>query len=187
MQTLDALFLDRDGVINEETNYLHDPKDLRLIPGSAQAIRSFNERDIPVIVVTNQAGVARGYYPESQIKILHEALSALLRREGAHVDHQYYCPHHPEGKGEYGKVCDCRKPMPGLLHHAAKRFSVDLSRSALIGDKASDIGAAEAVGAKSVLVLTGHGEREWNNWSEKFQPSHVAKDLLEASGWLLRE
>ena len=181
---LDAVFLDRDGVINEEVNYLIHPKDLRLIPGAARAVRSFNERSIPVIVVTNQAGVARGYYKESQITPLHEELSRLLGKEGAHVDRYYYCPHHPDGKGEYKKICDCRKPMPGLLLQAAKEMGLDLTRCAIVGDKASDIGAGHAVGAKSVLVMTGYGEKEWKTWKEDFKPTHVAKDLLTASAWL---
>jgi D-glycero-D-manno-heptose 1,7-bisphosphate phosphatase len=183
----DAIFLDRDGVVNKETNYLSDPDQLVLVPGSAEAVRLFNELNIPVVVVTNQAGVARGLYKEAQVEVLHQALSALLAKGGAHVDRYYYCPHHPEGEGEYRKVCECRKPQPGLLRLAAKEMNLDLSRCALVGDKASDIGAAVACDlAQAVLVLTGHGTKEWDAWSEAFRPSYVASDLLEASKWLLR-
>ncbi|OGG67156.1 hypothetical protein A3C21_04310 [Candidatus Kaiserbacteria bacterium RIFCSPHIGHO2_02_FULL_59_21] len=182
---MDAIFLDRDGVLNEEIGYASDPKDLRLITGATAAIRVFNERSIPVVVVSNQSGIARGYHTETDTKRFNAALSKALQKEGAYVDGWYYCPHHPDGKGEYAKVCDCRKPMPGLLRRAADEMSLDLSRSVVIGDKASDIAAGIAVGCQTVLVLTGHGANEWAVWREDFQPSHVAPDLARATEWLL--
>lgn len=184
---IDAVFLDRDGVINDEIEYLHDPKDLRLISGSASAIRLLNERKIPVIVVTNQAGVARGYYPESQIATLHHALEGMLESEGAHIDRFYYCPHHPEGQGTYSLDCDCRKPKPGLLLRAAREMNIDLRRSVMVGDKASDLAAGFSVGCKTILVLTGYGPKEKSSWNETFQPSFVAPDLFGAVEWLLRD
>ncbi|MDO8561318.1 MAG: HAD family hydrolase [bacterium] len=182
---VEAVFLDRDGVINEEVEYLHDPKDLRLIPGVAGAIRVLNEHSIPVIVITNQAGVARGYYPESQIEVLHSALGKMLETEGAHIDRFYYCPHHPEGKGEYRKVCDCRKPQPGLLHQAAKDMGLNLKNCVLVGDKASDIGAGATAGCRTILVMTGYGKKEWASWKEDFKPTYAASDLQNAVGRLL--
>ena len=182
----DAVFLDRDGVINEDFGYLHDHKDLRLIPGSASAIHRFNELSIPVIVVSNQAGVARGYFSESHIGIFHDALSQELKKDNSHIDRFYYCPHHPsEGKGKYALVCDCRKPMPGLLLQAGKDMNLDLEKCVLIGDKASDIGAGVAAGCQTILVMTGYGANEWETWHESFKPSHVAQNLLDASTWLL--
>ncbi|MBI5456408.1 D-glycero-beta-D-manno-heptose 1,7-bisphosphate 7-phosphatase [Candidatus Kaiserbacteria bacterium] len=187
MNTIDVVFLDRDGVINEEVEYLHDPKDLVLIPGVVRAVRLLNERHIPVVVITNQAGVARGYYPESQIHVLHTALSKELEKEGAHIDRYYHCPHHPEhGKNEYLVDCDCRKPKPGLLHRAAKDMHLDLRRCALVGDKVSDIAAGVSVGCTTILVKTGYGDKEWKTWKEDFKPSYVAADILDATEWILR-
>lgn len=181
MGDVEAVFLDRDGVINEDIGYVIDPNDLRLIPGSANAIRRINERSIRVLVATNQAGVARGYFPESHVVRFNEALSRGLEKEGAHIDKFYYCPHHPTaGRGIYKTVCDCRKPMPGLLHQAAKDFSLDLKKCVIIGDKASDVGAGVSAGCRTILVMTGYGEQERISWKESFQPDLIARDLAHA-------
>ena len=154
----EAVFLDRDGTIIEEVNYLASPEQVRLIPGAADAVRAFNEAGVLVVVVTNQAGVARGYFPESRVAEVHEHLSALLAEHGAHIDAYYHCPHHPtEGVGEYRVACDCRKPKPGLLLTAARELDIDLSRSWMIGDKACDAEAGAAAGCRTLLVRTGHG------------------------------
>ena len=183
---MQAVFLDRDGVINEEFGYLHDPKDLLLIPGAASAIHILNERKIPVIVVSNQSGVARGYFPESHAAEFNEALSRELKKDGAHIDKFYDCPHHPTaGRGTYKMTCDCRKPKPGLLLRAAKDFNLNIKDCVLIGDKASDIGAGVAAECRTVLVKTGYGEKEWSLWNKDFKPSHVAADLSDAVEWLL--
>lgn len=184
--SIEGVFLDRDGVINEEVNYLSDPKDMRLIEGAPAAIRRLNEQKIPVIVITNQAGVARGYYAESQVEVLHEALAKELARSGAHIDRFYYCPHHLGGQGEHAIDCDCRKPRAGMLKKAAEDFHLNLSKCALVGDKATDIEAGAAVGCRTVLVQTGYGAKEWSSWNQSFQPSYVAPDLLAAVDWLLR-
>lgn len=186
MATVNAVFLDRDGVINEEVEYLSDPKHLRLIPGAENAIRRLNGQKIPVIVITNQAGVARGYYEESEITALHEAMSEMLKKNGARIDRFYYCPHHPTaGKGKYKIVCDCRKPMPGLLRQAAKDMSLTLKNCVMVGDTASDMAAGFAAGCRTILVLTGYGSKEISAWKESFQPSFVAPDLQGAVEWLL--
>ena len=186
MVRADAVFLDRDGTINEEVNYASNPKDLRLVPGAARAIRSLNERGIPVVVITNQGGIARGYHTEADVETFHKALSKELKKDGAHIDKFYFCPHHPAGKGEYGIECACRKPQPELLHRAAHDLGLDLTTCVMIGDKSTDIGAAEAVGADSVLVMTGHGQGEWEAWKESFKPTHTAKDIAEAVKWILK-
>lgn len=186
MSTTEAVFLDRDGVINEEVEYASDPKDLHIIHGAPQAIRRLNEKKIPVIVVTNQAGVARGYFSEAHVKVFHDALSEELKKEGAHIDRFYYCPHHPTaGRGKYKIVCDCRKPMPGLLHQAAKDLSLNLKNCVMVGDKASDLAAGFTAGCKTILTLTGYGSKEISTWKESFQPSFVAPDLPGAVKWLL--
>lgn len=146
----DAVFLDRDGTIIEEVNYLARPEQVRLLPGAAEAIRAWNATGVLVIVVTNQAGVARGYFPESRVGEVHSHLDALLAAHGAKVDAYYYCPHGPNDG------CECRKPLPGMLHLAAREHDVDLSRAWVIGDKVSDSDAGRAAGCRAVLVRTGH-------------------------------
>lgn len=148
-----AMFLDRDGVIIENAHYLARIEDIRLIPGSAASIRRLNQAHIPVVVITNQSGVARGYFPESFVCDTHVYLNELLAAEGARVDGWYYCPHHPE----HGFDCDCRKPKPGMLQTAAEDKNLDLSRSWLVGDNLTDIEAGAAAGCRTILVRTGHG------------------------------
>ncbi len=181
-----AVFLDRDGVINEEVEYLSSPDRLKLIPGAAQAIQLLNEMGIPTIVVTNQAGVARGYFPEAQVQVIHRALSDLLAAYSAVVDRYYYCPHHPsEGKGAYRVECNCRKPKPGMLLQASEDFDLDLTRCYVVGDNVLDIEAGQQVGAQSILVLTGYGEALWRSWSAPLMPDHVALDLNDAVKWIV--
>lgn len=181
-----AVFLDRDGVINEEVQYLSEPARLRLIPGAARAIQRLNRRSIAVVVVTNQAGVARGLYPESQIDVLHHALAELLSREGARIDRFYYCPHHPaEGLPPYRLECACRKPQPGMLLQAAIDLELDLAHCWIVGDKASDLIVGEHTGCQAILVETGYGRQTWSEWSESFQPCYVAHDLADAVEWIL--
>lgn len=148
-----AVFLDRDGTINVEVNYLHRITDLELIDGVAAAIRALNEAGLPVIVVTNQAGIARGYYDVCAVHALHAHLGAILAQQGARIDAFYFCPHHPDYSGR----CACRKPEPGMLRQAAADYQIDLARSWFVGDSAADLGAARAVGCRAVLVRTGYG------------------------------
>jgi D-glycero-D-manno-heptose 1,7-bisphosphate phosphatase len=183
-----AVFIDRDGTLTEEVGYVNHPKRLRLLPRSAEAIRRLNDAGLAAIVVTNQAGVARGYFSEDVLGAVNAALVAQLKGEGARLDGVYVCPHHPtEGAPPYRMVCECRKPRPGLLLRAAADHGLDLSRSALVGDKPSDLLAAQAVGARSVLVLTGYGLGEWEYRRGTFpvEPDHVAEDLLDAVDWVI--
>jgi D-glycero-D-manno-heptose 1,7-bisphosphate phosphatase len=154
-----AVFLDRDGVLIEDVHYLAHPDQVQLIPGSAQAISQLNTRGVPVIVVTNQAGVARGYFPESRVAEVHGRIDELLAAAGARIDRYYYCPHHPTaGSGSYRVACECRKPRPGMLHRAAMDLKIDLARSYLVGDKISDLEAAMHAGCCPMLVRTGDGD-----------------------------
>ncbi|KAF0215604.1 MAG: D-glycero-D-manno-heptose 1 7-bisphosphate [Geobacteraceae bacterium] len=140
-----AVFLDRDGTVNVEKEYLYLPEDFEFIPGAPQAIRLLKDAGFCVIVVTNQSGVARGYYDEAAVSSLHRHMDAELAKFGAKVDAYYFCPHHPQhGIGEYRKECDCRKPLPGMLLQAAAEFAVDLTRSYIIGDKPADVEAGLA-------------------------------------------
>jgi D-glycero-D-manno-heptose 1,7-bisphosphate phosphatase len=155
-----AVFIDRDGTINEEKEYLYRTDEFAFIPGAPEAIRLLNEAGFLVIVVTNQSGVARGYYSEEDVLQLHRFISAQLDQHGARVDAWYYCPHHPSGRGSYALPCRCRKPQPGMLLEAAGRVDIDLEASIMIGDKLVDMEAGAAVGCRTLLVRTGYGSEE---------------------------
>lgn len=179
-----AVFMDRDGTITEEMGYLKDSKKLRLIPRSGEAIRLLSKKGILTIVVSNQSGVARGYFTERTVKKIHRKLGRLLKREGAYLDGIYYCPHHPKfGLPKYKKDCNCRKPKPRMLLKAAKRFNLDLKRCYVIGDKVEDIKLAQNVGAKGILVLSGYGQRS----KGEIKPDYTAQNLYQAVKWILRE
>lgn len=153
-----AVFLDRDGTINIEKDYLYKPEDWVWIPNAINAIKNFNLLGLLVIVVTNQSGIARGFYENDDVTSLHCYVDKQLASVGAKIDAYYYCPHHPD----FGMIrnCACRKPKPGLLLKAQQDFDIDLKRSFMIGDKYSDVLAGQAVGAASILVATGHGSKE---------------------------
>lgn len=155
MSALPAVFLDRDGVLIENAHYLARLEDIRLIPDVAGAVRPLNLAGIPVVVVTNQSGVARGLFPESFVEEAHAYLDGLFAQQGARIDRWFYCPHHPQ----YGGDCACRKPKPGMLRKAAAEMNLDLSRSWLIGDNLTDCEAGAAAGCRTILVRTGHGAK----------------------------
>jgi D-glycero-D-manno-heptose 1,7-bisphosphate phosphatase len=183
-----AVFIDRDGTLTEEVGYVNHPSRLRLLPRAAEAIRRLNAAGVAAVVVTNQAGIARGYFSEDVLDAVHDSLRAQLGREGARLDGLYACLHHPtEGAAPYRAQCECRKPKPGLLRRAAADLGLDLTRSTLIGDKASDLIPGRTVGAATVLVLTGYGLGEWEYRRAQFtvEPDHVASDLLDAVEWTL--
>lgn len=147
MQSRPAAFLDRDGVLNRDTGYVHTPDRFEWIAGAREAVKHLNDAGYYVFVVTNQAGVAHGYYDESAIHALHAWLSRELQRTGAHIDAYFHCPHHPDAKvAGYRRVCDHRKPAPGMLLRARAQWPLDWSGSFLIGDRDSDIAAAAAAG-----------------------------------------
>jgi D-glycero-D-manno-heptose 1,7-bisphosphate phosphatase len=180
--------MDRDGCLTEEVGYVNHVSRLHVLPRTAAAIRALNRARVPAVVVTNQAGIARGYFSEQVLTEVNAALMTQLAAHGARLDGLYVCPHHPrEGEPPFRADCDCRKPRPGLLMRAAVDLGLDLAASVVVGDKASDIATARAVGAAGVLVLTGDGRGEWEHrrhlWSEK--PDHVAEDLLDAVDWAL--
>jgi D-glycero-D-manno-heptose 1,7-bisphosphate phosphatase len=183
-----AVFIDRDGTLTEEVGYVNHPSRLRLLPRAGEANCRLNAANVAAVLVTNQAGIARGYFSESVLQAVNESLYAQLARAGARLDGRYACLHHPtEGEAPYRARCDCRKPKPGLLLRAAGDLGLDLARCTMVGDKASDLVAARAVGAGAVLVLTGYGRGEWEYRRERFdvQPDHVATDLLDAVDWVL--
>lgn len=184
-----AIFLDRDGTLNEEVGYITRPEQFRLFAFAAPAVQLINAAKWRAIVVTNQAGVARGLFSETFLTELHKQMLRQLAQRGACLDAIYYCPHHPElGAAPYRCVCTCRKPQPGLLTQAAADWRLDLADCFVVGDRYRDVAMAHAAGARGVLVLTGYGraeyERQRHGWPR--QPEHVAEDLLEAVTWILR-
>lgn len=185
----EAVFLDRDGTISREVGYIHNVDHLELLPGSARAIRRLNRCGIKVFVVTNQSGVARGYYSEEHVRQVNARLVELLKAEGAELDGIYYCPHHPaEGAGDYTRPCDCRKPEPGMLHQAASNTPIHLRRSFVVGDKMTDMEMAHRVGAKGILVLTGYGPEELErNGDGKSRPDKIVPDLEKAVAWIVSQ
>ena len=179
-----AVFLDRDGTINVEVNYLHRVADFELIEGAAEAIGHLNRAGLPVIVVTNQAGIARGLYDEGALERLHVHLQEELARHAARVDAFYYCPHHPDFTGP----CPCRKPAPGMLLEAARDHHLDLGRSWLVGDSAGDIRAGRAAGCRTILVRTGYGaalERQLAEDASAGQPDLIVDALPDAVAHIL--
>ena len=147
-----VVFLDRDGVLNADIGYLWRKEDLVWMPGAIEAVRLFNQQGWPVVVVTNQSGVARGYYREQDVQDLHAWMNEELARHGARIDAFYFCPHHLKGHlAEYIRDCDCRKPKPGMIRQGMAEWGADPATSFLIGDKESDVEAAEAAGLKGYL------------------------------------
>ena len=183
-----VIFLDRDGTINEEVEYLHRPEDLRLLPGVGEAIRRLQEYGFAVVVVTNQAGVARGYYEEEDVTVLHDFMNEQLKEQGACIDHFFYCPHH--GIGKYRVACHCRKPETGMFLMAEQFYQVDKANSYMIGDKLLDVEAGHNYGVKSVLVGTGYGAETVADMTEEEQKNafeHYSPDLLSAADWIIGE
>ncbi len=186
-----AVFLDRDGVLNQEAGYIHHLEDLVLMPGAAAAVRSLNEHQIFCCLVSNQAGAARGYYSLGHIEALHDRLQDLLKQEaGAHLDALYYCGSlsQPEG-GVNPDLTYCstwRKPNTGMLVAAAWQHDLDLRRSFMVGDKATDIDLARNAGCKGILVSSGYGEQVLaGNYQHAVQPECIAADLSAAVTWIL--
>jgi len=178
-----AVFLDRDGTINEEMGYINHLSRFALLPQAIPAIRRLNEAGLKVVVVTNQSGAARGYFPAALVDEIHGHLNRLLAAGGAHLDGIYVCPHGP------ADGCACRKPSPTLLEQAARDLDLDLARSYLVGDRYIDIQTAANAGGKGILVFTGYGrgEYEYLRAAARVQPVHVAGNLLEAVEWILRD
>jgi D-glycero-D-manno-heptose 1,7-bisphosphate phosphatase len=183
-----AVFLDRDGTINEEMGYINHLDRFVLLPGAAAAIRSINAGGLKAVVITNQSGAARGYFPVAFIDRVHEKMRRLLGEEGAFLDGIYTCRHgHQPGEVEGG--CDCRKPRPGLLLQAARDLNLDLARSYVVGDRFQDVEMARRTGARAVLVLTGYGkgELEFVGPTSRVRPDFVAADLPQAVEWILAD
>lgn len=202
-----AVFLDRDGTVSVEMGYIHEadlPK-YALNAGAAEGMKKLQDAGYKLLLVTNQSGVARGYYPESTVHAVHAKLEHLLSKQGVRLSGIYYCPHHPDPAGPAdtgdsdtaGRVeskpvmalaadCDCRKPEPGMGTKAAKEHDLDLSQCWMVGDKNADLGFAKNLGVKAVLLKTGYGEKTLKKLSAKNEaPKFVAADLVEAAKIIL--
>lgn len=181
--------MDRDGTVTEEVGYLTDLAKLRVIPGAGAAIKRLNDAGYKVVLITNQSGVARGYFLESLVHEAHAKLEELLKKDGAGFDGAYFCPHHPTaGNSKYTMVCDCRKPGTGLLDRAARDLDTDISKSYVVGDKWSDIELAQRAGATAILVRTGFGPKDPGNVRPEHvkDPDFIAHDITEAVEWILK-
>jgi histidinol-phosphate phosphatase family protein len=184
-----AVFLDRDGTMIREVQFLRRPEDLVWLPATIEAIRLLNRAGFVVCVTTNQSGVGRGLYTEADLQVLHDLMTSTLEAAGARVDAWFYCPHHPDATvTALRQVCECRKPRPGMIRRAAERFPLDLDRSFVIGDRLTDVGLAASVGARGVLVRTGYGEHTIAEQAGAASGAAlIAADLMEATAWLLRQ
>jgi D-glycero-D-manno-heptose 1,7-bisphosphate phosphatase len=182
-----AVFLDRDGTLNEEVDYVRTPDDLHLITGAGEAVRKLNDRGLVVCVISNQSGVARGYLDEKDLVAVHAKLEHDLARSGASIDRIYYCPHHPtDGIPPYNIVCECRKPKTGMLERGAVEFGIDLGHSFVVGDSIVDMQAGKTANATTVLVLTGYGTTARDQCAGNgIHVDHVAPTIVEAIDFVL--
>ncbi len=178
-----AVFLDRDGTINEEMGYINHLSRFVLLPRTGVAIKRLNDAGVKVVVVTNQSGAARGYFPASLVEEVHARLRGLLAEQGAHLDGIYSCLHGPQ------EGCACRKPQAGLILQAARELHIDLSRSYVVGDRYKDLQTGAKAGVPGILVLTGYGQGEYEHFGRtwELQPGHIAGDLLDAAEWIIKD
>ncbi len=182
-----AIFLDRDGTLNEDVGYVDRLERLTLYPWSLDAVRLLRRAGYAIVVVTNQDGVARGFVAESFVEEIRRVIDGRLAALGERLDGHYYCPHEPHAPvPAYRRVCDCRKPLPGLVHRAARELGLDVGRSVVIGDKWSDVSLARAAGARGVLVRTGYGRTQEQAPPADLRADAVAETLMDAASWVLR-
>jgi D-glycero-D-manno-heptose 1,7-bisphosphate phosphatase len=183
-----AVFFDRDGTLIADKGYLNHPSQIKLFSQTAGVLKILRKAGFYLFVVTNQSGVARGYFSETQVKKVHQKLRRILKAKGAKIDAFFYCPHHPQGKVKsFSKPCDCRKPSPGMVKQALKRFSVDLKKSYVVGDKMDDVLLAQnARVAAGLLVRTGNGRKSEIEFKKlRPQNSAVVSNLAQAAQWIL--
>jgi len=185
-----AVFIDRDGTINEQRGYINHISRFELLPGVGKAISLLNTNDHIVVVTSNQSGVARGYFPMQLVKDIHDVMVLELKKYNAYVDRIYFCPHHPDGiVPEYSRECSCRKPNIGLIKQAQNELGIDMETSYVIGDRLVDIELAHNANLPGILVLTGYGKGEvqYSMSHKSITPAYVAEDLLGAVQWILKQ
>ncbi len=182
-----AVFIDRDGTLNEEMGYINHISRFRLYPFIPEALKVLKECGYKLIVVTNQAGIAKGYFTEQLLKEVHEYMQSKLAESSVELNAVYYCPHHPDAEiEEFKKNCSCRKPNPGMIEKAQLNFNIDLSMSFMIGDRYKDVIFGKQFGLKTIMVLTGYGKGEYtyqrNSWDDG--PDYICENLLEAAQYI---
>jgi D-glycero-D-manno-heptose 1,7-bisphosphate phosphatase len=185
-----AVFIDRDGTINEQMGYINHISRFVLLQGTAEAVKILNRHDFLAIVVSNQSGVARGYFPIDLVEKIHSYMRELLQKKGAVIDGIYFCPHYEKGVvPEYSIACACRKPGAGLIDMAREDFDIDMANSYVVGDRCSDIDMALRYNLKGVLVATGYGlgEIDYVLPNSPNRPDYIAKDLLRAVEWIIQD
>jgi len=182
-----GVFVDRDGTLIEEVGYLDRAERVALYPWTADAIRALNRAGFKIVLVSNQSGVARGFFTEAIVDEVHRHIAALLGAGGARIDAYYYCPHHPDGKvAGYAIRCECRKPNRGLVDRAAGEFGIDPARSFVVGDRWLDVGLARTIGARGILVRTGYGATEETRPPQDLSADAVVDNFAGAASWILR-
>jgi D,D-heptose 1,7-bisphosphate phosphatase len=174
-----AVFLDRDGTLNHDPGYIGDPEMFRFLPGVLDALKRLKDAGYLIFVISNQSGIARGFFGVDALRRIHDRMAAGLRERGVAFDGIYYCPHHPDAQ------CPCRKPSPRMVLDAAESYAVDLGRSYFIGDRISDVETGKNAGCATVLVLTGAGEETRAALKADRLPDHIAADLSAAADWIL--
>ncbi|KAA0257765.1 HAD family hydrolase [Deferribacter autotrophicus] len=189
MEKRPVVFIDRDGTINKEAGYINHPDNFEVYPFVSHAVRLLNVNDILAVVVTNQAGIARGYYPIGTMHLLHEKMESILNENGAKIDALYYCPHHPSSKiKEYALDCNCRKPKTGMIDKALQELPIDEKNMYVVGDKLSDMEFGWNAGCKTIMVMTGYGKGELvklKNYEKK--PDFICENLLDAVLFVLED
>jgi len=181
-----AVFLDRDGTIIEDVGYLNSPGQIKFIPGSLEAIKLLKGAGYKVVVITNQAGVARGLVTEDMLQTIDKVMHKWILNSGTHLDGIYYCPHHAEhGVYPYKQACECRKPHPGLIKKAQKDLDIDLAASFMVGDKTSDVGAGQQAGTRTVYLTNGPHQDDLSVLKQP--PDRIAANLREAANWILSQ
>ncbi len=172
-----AIFLDRDGTVNNDPGYVHKVGDFGLLPGAAEGLKLLKKKGFKLFFITNQSGIGRGYYTEEDFHKFNNHVLAELKKEGIEIEKTHFCPHHPD------EECDCRKPNPKIIRDVASEFDIDLKKSFTIGDHPSDMLLGKNAGIKTVYVLTGHGWKHLEKLKEK--PDFIADNLLKAAEWIV--
>jgi D-glycero-D-manno-heptose 1,7-bisphosphate phosphatase len=182
-----AVFFDRDGTLIEEVGYLNRPDRVRWYPYAIEALRVLHRAGYTLVIITNQAGVARGLFTEEIVRAAHREMARAVERAGARIEAAYFCPHHPDGSlPAYARGCECRKPAAGMVRQAATDLDLDLGRSWVVGDRWIDVQIADAVGARGILVRTGYGETEAGCPPVGAKADAVVPHVFDAASWILR-
>jgi D-glycero-D-manno-heptose 1,7-bisphosphate phosphatase len=183
-----AVFLDRDGTLIDEVGYLDRVERVALYPWAIDSVRALNRAGLPVVLISNQSGVARGFFSESFVDEVHQHIATLLDAGGASIDAYYYCPHHPDGKVHpYARPCDCRKPGRGMVDRAARALGIEPARSFVVGDRWLDVELARAIGGRGILVRTGYGTTEEGRPRQGLEADAIVDNLIGAVSWILTQ